>query len=383
MFSEMKKSSINKVTNVCMAVANGDFEARIIDVSETGDVGEMMHAINLVIDRTDAYLRESKACLGYVGRNQHLRLIAERGMVGNFRDAARTINTALFGIKQRHDGFCELAEKFENQLKDIVEAVSTSVDDLNMAAKNVTDSSNRANEQSLAVASGADQASANMQGVAASTEELTSSIGEINRQVIQSVEIAASAASKSGVMTSEIEALSGASQKIGEVMKLINDIAAQTNLLALNATVEAARAGDAGRGFAIVAQEVKALAGQTANATEDISAQINGLQEATTRAVSVVGEIGEAIDQVSETTAAIASAMDEQNAATGETSRNVEEAANSTANVTSGIATVQETAQTTEKVMNSSRILSEQESSLQKLRGDMDTFLAAVTKVGY
>ena len=149
----MKKSSLRKATAVCKAVANGDFEARITHITETGEAAELMHAINLLIDRTDAYLRESKACLDYVSRNQHFRLIAEKGMVGSFRDAARSINTATWAIKEKHDGFCRVAEDFEHRLKDIVEAVSHSVGDLNIVSTNVADACGQVSEQSLVVAS--------------------------------------------------------------------------------------------------------------------------------------------------------------------------------------------------------------------------------------
>ncbi|MCW2306189.1 methyl-accepting chemotaxis protein [Rhodobium gokarnense] len=382
----MRKSSLRRATEVCKAVANGDFEARILNITEKGDMGELMHAINLLIDRTDAYLRESKACLDYVNKNQHFRLIAERGMVGAFAGAARSINTAMAGIKQRHDSFCDLAGKFETQLQGIVQSVSAAVEDLNGAAANVTDSANSANQQSLTAAAGAEQASANMQNVAASTEQLTSSITEINRQMVLSAEVANGAVAKSAAMDAEIRGLSGASQTIGEVVSLINDIAAQTNLLALNATIEAARAGEAGRGFAIVAQEVKALAGQTATATEEISVQVNSLQAATTQAVKANEEINSAINKVSETSTAVASAVEEQSAATGEISHNIAEAASGTRDVTTSITNVQEVAQVTaqaaEKVMTSARQLADQQKSLDDLRGEMGEFLAVVTKVG-
>ena len=386
MFSGLSSNSLKKATDVCQRAANGDFDARIINITEKGDAAELMHAINLLIDRTDAYLRESKACLEYVNRNQHFRLIIERGLVGSYKDSARAINTAMHSIQQRHHGFCDLGSKFEQQLEAIVENISSAVAELNSAAESVTQTSHEANEQSLVVAAGAEQASANMQNVAASTEEMTSAIGEINRQVVSSAEISTNAVSKSELMSTQIDGLSGASQKIGQVVQLINDIAAQTNLLALNATIEAARAGDAGKGFAIVAQEVKALAGQTADATDEISNQINELQDATTRAVDANREISEAIARVNDVSTTIASAVEEQSAATGEIARNIEEAANGTADITAGITKVQnvaeETTQTADNVVLSSNKLSEQEQSLKGLRGEMSEFLAEVTKVG-
>ena len=122
-------------------------------------------------------------------------------------------------------------------------------------------------------------------------------------------------------------ALSQAAGRIGDVIKLITSVAEQTNLLALNATIEAARAGDAGRGFAVVPPEVKALAAQTAKATEEIGTQIAGMQSATKRSVRRSSEIGKTIGTISEIAAAIAAAVEEQGAATKEIARNIGQAA--------------------------------------------------------
>lgn len=386
MFSGLKKSSLRKAIAVCKAVANGEFEARITNITETGEAAELMHAINLLIDRSDAYLRESKACLDYVSRNQHFRLIAEKGMVGDFRAAANSINAATRAIREKHEGFCNVAMDFEHRLKDVVESVSHSVSDLNAVSANVAKACGKVSEQSRVVASGAEEASVNMQSVAVSTEELSGSIAEINRQVVSAADIAGGAVTKSQAMNKEIDSLASMSGKIGEVVQLINDIAAQTNLLALNATIEAARAGEMGKGFAIVAQEVKALASQTANATEDINMQISGLREITTNAVEANAEISMAIEQISEISTAIASAVAQQASATGEIAHNVEEAAAGATHVTSSIVGVQAATEGTrkisERVVVAADSLHEQEANLQQLRDEMNAFLATATRAG-
>ena len=139
--------------------------------------------------------------------------------------------------------------------------------------------------QATAVAAASEQASTNVETVASAAEQLTSSIGEIGRQVAQSTQIAGRAVEEAARSNEMVQGLATTAQKIGDVVKLINDIAAQTNLLALNATIEAARAGEAGKGFAVVAAEVKSLANQTATATDEIAAQVNAIQSATGAAV--------------------------------------------------------------------------------------------------
>ena len=150
------------------------------------------------------------------------------------------------------------------------------------------------------------------------TEELTASISEIAQQVTRSAEIAGKAAEEARRTNAVVEGLASGTQKIGEVVTLIQSIASQTNLLALNATIEAARAGEHGRGFAVVASEVKALANQTAKATEEISDADQSIQNATGEAVSAIQAIGGTIAEIDEISSEIAAAVDQQGAATRE-----------------------------------------------------------------
>ena len=381
-----KKSSIKRATDVCMAVANGDFEARILNITERGEMGELMHAINALIDRSDAYIRESKACMDYVAKNQHFRLIAEKGMVGSFKLAAESINKATYQIQQRHEQFTSMGTRFEQNLEQIVTDMTRMIAELKDSSTKVSQASHSAQEQSLLVASGSEQAAANMQSVAAAVDELTASISEINRQVVSSSEISRQSVDKSHEMSGEIAGLATASQQIGEVVSLISDIAAQTNLLALNATIEAARAGEAGRGFAIVAQEVKNLSAQTANATEQISCQIDGLQAATSRAVKANDEISSTIERVSEISTSIASAVEQQSAATREIGSNIEEAAVGTKDVNQGISAVNKATEVTDsmagEVLKVSDQLVQQETYLENLRAELSEFLVEVRRVG-
>ena len=380
------REAIRRATRIVAAVADGDFEQRIIGVSSDPEVAAMEIAINRLIDRTDAYLRESQTCVEYVRKNKHFRLIPETGMVGSFRNAARAVNTTLYAIKSRHDGFLDLGSRLETQLSEVMGNVSSTISALRGNADALDTTSGQASEQCTTVAAGAEEASINMQSVAASAEELTSSIEEINRQVVQSAGLADQAVEKSRAMNQTITGLDGVTDRIGDIVKLIQGIADQTNLLALNATIEAARAGEAGRGFAIVAQEVKTLAGQTADATDQISHQISELQGTMSGAVTANTDISSAIEQINAACNAIATAVTQQSAATAEIARNVSEAALGTGDVSNGIGVVQNATQTTRdmvaSVMTSTDTLTTQEENLNALRGNIVSFLEDVRRVG-
>src|SRR5262249_38124055 len=161
------------------------------------------------------------------------------------------------------------------------------------------------------------------------------SISEISRQVNQSATIANKAVAEAERTNGQVQSLAEAAEKIGEVVKLISEIANQTNLLALNATIEAARAGETGKGFPGVASEVKNLATQTAKATEEIGAQISAIQSATTSSVEAIQGIGTIIGEINNVATSIASAVEEQGAATREIARNIQQAAVGTQEVSS------------------------------------------------
>jgi methyl-accepting chemotaxis protein len=243
----------------------------------------------------------------------------------------------------------KIADDFETNVKGVVQTVASAASQLQGTAKALGGSAEETTRQSTVVSAASEQAAVNIQTVASAAEELSASIGEISRQVSESAKIARDAVSQAKATDAQVEALSQGAAKIGEVVRLINEIASQTNLLALNATIEAARAGEAGKGFAVVASEVKNLASQTAKATEEIGGQIAAIQSATSGAVGAIRSIGETIARIDQISGSIAAAVEEQSASTAEIARNVQQASAGTAEVSSNIVTVTDAARETGK----------------------------------
>jgi methyl-accepting chemotaxis protein len=217
---------------------------------------------------------------------------------------------------ERRAAVASLADEFERSAGGVVDAVARAAADMEQAARTMSTTVEHTNQQSSAVASASTDASASVQMVATATEELSASISEIGHQTTQAGRTMSQAVEEVVLVNGLVDGLAGAAQTIGEVVQLINDVANQTNLLALNATIEAARAGDAGKGFAVVANEVKALAGQTAKATDEIRAQTEAIQKATTNVVAAIRGIGSTIKQIDEISSSIAAAVEEQGTVT-------------------------------------------------------------------
>jgi methyl-accepting chemotaxis protein len=225
----------------------------------------------------------------------------------------------------------------------------------------ITDAVSRTNTQAAAAVAASTQTSSNVQAVAAGAEELAHSVSEISRQLSHALEITGEAVTQADTTNATITTLVSATQKIGEVVDLINSIAAQTNLLALNATIEAARAGEAGRGFAVVASEVKNLATQTSKATDEIGAQIAEVQNNTRQAVDAISGISATIAKINEISTAIASAVEEQEAVTRDMSENMQTAARGVEVIDQGMqaiaAATHEIDDATRKVKDASRAI--------------------------
>jgi len=214
---------------------------------------------------------------------------------------------------------------------------------------------------------------------AVAADDLSRSISEISRQLSHSTDIVTSATDEARSTDDQIAGLAAGAQKIGDVIKLIRDIAGQTNLLALNATIEAARAGEAGRGFAVVASEVKSLAVQTANATEEIAAQIMAVQSSTTSAVEAIRRIAERMHEINSYTSSVAASVEQQSAATGQISTNVSNAARGSSVVVTVLGKVSDAAANTRgcahTMLDGSQAV---EKAVAELRREVEQFLAKV-----
>ncbi|MBR1224132.1 MULTISPECIES: methyl-accepting chemotaxis protein [unclassified Bradyrhizobium] len=280
---------------------------------------------------------------------------------------------------ERRNAMENIASDFERSVNGIVRSVSTAATGMQSTAQSMTATASDASARAATVGAASESSSNNVGTVAAAAEELSSSVAEIARQVARSSDIASKAVGDAERTNSTVQALSTGAEKIGEVVKLIHSIAAQTNLLALNATIEAARAGDSGRGFAVVASEVKALANQTAKATEEISAQVAAMQASTSEAVSSIGGITETIAQMSEITVSISTSIEQQGDATREIARNIQSVAAGSSEISAHIGGVTTAAAATGKaasdVLSNARELDNQSGML---RNAVDEFLIKV-----
>jgi methyl-accepting chemotaxis protein len=342
---------IRRMTSAMSELAAGDTTVAVPGTTRKDELGEMAGAVQVFKDNM---------------------IEAERLRTEQAQSEQRA-------AAQRKAEMHKLADEFQAAVGGIVETVSSASTELEAAAGTLTKTAEVTQQLSGTVAAASEQASANVQSVASATEEMTSSVNEISRQVQESSRIAVEAVRQAQQTDTRIGELSKAAGRIGDVVKLITAIAEQTNLLALNATIEAARAGEAGRGFAVVASEVKQLASQTAKATDEIGTQIAGMQTATQDSVAAIKEIGGTIGRISEIAATIAAAVEEQGAATQEIARNVGEAAKGTQQVASNITDVNrgasETGSASSQVLSSAQSLS---SESNHLKSEVDKFLMTV-----
>src|SRR3984957_10237895 len=292
---------------------------------------------------------------------------------------AERINTEKLAMDRRKAELNQFVEDFRTKIGGIIERVLNSSGRFEKDAQQLSVTTHATAEMSGQSAAVSRRASEHVRGAAAASNELSQSIVEISRRVQESNGVTADAVKQADATDERMRELSAAGDRIGDVVKLITSIAGQTNLLALNATIEAARAGDAGRGFAVVAQEVKNLAGQTAKATDEISAHIVNMQRATGESVGAIKAIGLTIERVSGITTSISSAVEQQGTATRSIAEGVQAAASGTLDVADNVERVakdaRETRTTSGLMLKSARALSDVSTHL---RDEVEKFLDSV-----
>ncbi|WP_304665230.1 methyl-accepting chemotaxis protein [Kordiimonas sp. SCSIO 12603] len=377
------KKAFATVSEVAVSAGKGNFEARIIDWDEYGDLSPALNDINHMLDMSDAFVREAGAALEHAVDGKYYRQFLPQGMMGAFGRGAEIINQArenmMIAEQTDTNRKNELAKSFEEAILTVVETIQAAVSQTRSAADALLASAQDTQDRSASVSGAASEAAMNVQTVASAVEEMSASVNEVARQVGTSSEQASTAHQEATSASSTINELRESSETIGKVVSLINDIAEQTNLLALNATIEAARAGEAGKGFAVVASEVKSLAQQTAAATGEIGQQVQSIQERTLTAVNAVEGISKSITSLNDISGMIASATSEQSSATMEISQNVQEAYQSTQLVSTDIQDVRETSESTINYANDlSGAAMSLDQSTKLLREQADSFMKAI-----
>lgn len=340
-----------RMTKAMLRLADGDESTEVPSQRRRDEIGEMAGAVG----------------------------IFKEHMIEAGRLRAEQKNAEVRLAEQRKADMRTLVGEFRAAIGGIVNVVSTASGQLEGTATDLSKSAEKNMSLSASVATASEDSSANVLSVASASEELSASVHEIGEQVHESSKIANEAVTQARRTGTRIGDLLQAVHSIGGVVKLIAGIAKQTNLLALNATIEAARAGAAGRGFVVVAQEVKSLAAETAKATDEIARQIAKVQVATEESVAAIEEISGTIHRVSEIAGAIASAVEQQGLATIEISQSVQHVAGRSADVAANIAEVShaasETGSASEKVLSAAKSLSKESSHLKV---EVDKFLSTV-----
>ncbi|MCP5143651.1 MAG: hypothetical protein H6978_02390 [Gammaproteobacteria bacterium] len=371
---------------VCKRGRAGDFEARVLLCDERPELRELADSINDLLDVTDAFVREAGAALISAAHGRFSRRVVLRGMNGAFRSASTLINqastqmaaqdSAIKGARQERVG---LANEFENEVMGMVNTVASAATEMRATAETLASAARMTSDQAAVVADVSDRTRGNVHSATEATDNLVRAVGDVETEVGTSARAAERAVDEAGETNAIIAGLVQDSERIGGVVKLISQVAEQTNLLALNAAIEAARAGEAGKGFAVVASEVKSLAQQTATATEDITARIEAIQDTTHKAVAAITRIGGSIENMRDRAHGIAETVSQQKQAANQIRNEMDAVERAAEEVGKSIAGVTETAQETNDSAGQVLVAADELSRLaESLRGEVDKFVGHV-----
>ncbi len=330
---------IKEATKICKQIANGNFEARLLNINENDELAPLFNEINNIIDRSDAYIRETSAAMQHVAEKKYFRKILLDGLPDAYGHGAKIINSSIDKIKLIDDQSLNLAKI----LDEMISTANNKTSEINALANESINKTDITANKSFDVANSASRSAENINSVAVATEQMVASSNEIANQISKTAEAANETFDQTEKTAARLSSLSNAAQSISSVVDMITDIASQTNLLALNATIEAARAGEMGKGFSVVASEVKSLANQTSKATENIIEQVANIQDVANIAVDEINNVKKICSHLTESSQSIAAAVEEQNAAQSEISEQIRLLSDEINNVSENITGVVQT----------------------------------------
>lgn len=375
-----------EIIAVCGAAARGELEPRLLGLPEEGDIRPALLSINHLLDLVDAFVRESRAALVAASEGRFHRQVLPEGMLGSFGHAAHAINEASAQMQGQARKLAEaddrrlgLADEFEGTVKSVTSEVTSAIGGVSECAACLVESAERTGSRGNTAAESARNVAENVHQVASEAEQLLGEMQRVEKETARSREATEEAVMAVKESERVMDELSGASDRVGRVVKLIAQIASQTNLLALNATIEAARSGEAGKGFAVVASEVKTLAQQTSAATDEITQEITAMQRNTVEVGEAIKKMNSTIETLYESSEVISESVIGQRESTSRITRSSQQAADGTREVASSIGEVSEDATDAkmlgEQVVDSANGVGEQ---ARKLEEYVERFLTEI-----